>query len=133
MLICLRRLALAWERLWPPLWPVVGIFGAFLALALGDVLPLLPGWLHILMLVAFVAAIAVAAVSLVRRYRPADADAARHRLERNNQLAHRPLTALADHLAAGRDDARASAPRGGAYGAAVDGPGHSRGLLLRYT
>ena len=49
----LARLALFWERLWPALWPAVGVGGIFLALALFDVLPGLPGWLHFLVLIAF--------------------------------------------------------------------------------
>ena len=44
------RLALFWEQLWPALLPALTLAGVFLALALFDVLPLLPGWLHGLVL-----------------------------------------------------------------------------------
>ena len=109
ILVGLSRVALAWEHLWPRMWPVVGVVGAFLAVAFTDVLPVLTAWLHVLILVLFLAALTAAVVALVRRYRPAAPEAARHRLEHRNHLAHRPLTALADRLAGGRDDAQATA------------------------
>ena len=49
----LARAALAWEALWPALWPASGIAGLFLAISLFNVLPVLPGWTHALLLVAF--------------------------------------------------------------------------------
>ncbi len=51
-LLALARGALFWERLWPALWPLTGVIGLFLALALVDVLPRLPCWLHIVLLLA---------------------------------------------------------------------------------
>jgi hypothetical protein len=42
----LARGALFWEKLWPGLWPALGVTGLFLALALFDLLPGLPLWLH---------------------------------------------------------------------------------------
>lgn len=107
-LIGLSRIALAWENIWPRLWPLVGVVGVFLAVAFADLLPALPAWLHVLVLVLFLVAL-MAAATFLRRYRPAEPSVARHRLERNNHLAHRPLTALADRLASGRDDAHATA------------------------
>ena len=62
-LLALASAALFWERLWPRLWPAACILGAFVALALFDMLPVLPDWLHAgilaLFAVGFVAAIAV--------------------------------------------------------------------------
>lgn len=52
--------ALLWERLWPAFWPVTAGAGIFLAIALFDLLPLLPGWLHAGVLAAFAVAFAVA-------------------------------------------------------------------------
>src|SRR5258708_24666280 len=46
--IRLARAALAWERLWLALWPAVAVLGAFPVLALFDILPALPAWLHAL-------------------------------------------------------------------------------------
>lgn len=103
----LARAALLWERLWPALWPPLGVAGLFVALALFDVLPLLPGWLHALVLAGF----AISAVLLLVRgllgLRLPSVREARHRLERDNALAHHPLEALADRLPpdAGHDPA----------------------------
>ena len=41
--MALARATLAWELIWPAAWPAIGIAGVFLALALFDVLPMLPG------------------------------------------------------------------------------------------
>ncbi|MEX2009737.1 MAG: DUF4175 family protein, partial [Dongiaceae bacterium] len=60
--LLLARAALLWEGLWPASWPAVAVAGLFLATALFDVLPALPGWLHAAALVAFAAAFAVAVV-----------------------------------------------------------------------
>ncbi len=94
------RLVLVWERVIPPLWPAGTIAGAFFALALFDVLPLLPGWAHLAVLVAVGLAVAIAlgrALPAIARW-PSVA-AARRRLERDSGLADRPLTALADRFA----------------------------------
>lgn len=100
----LAALALAWERLWPRLWPVAMGAAAFLALALFDLLPRLPGWLHL----AVLALVALAGIGLlIRALRDPiwpDAAAARRRLERDSGARHRPLTALADLQAAGTND-----------------------------
>ena len=53
ILLPLARATLYWEHLWPRLWPVVGIAGLFLGLALMDLLPHLPFWLHVLVLAGF--------------------------------------------------------------------------------
>ena len=55
--LVLARAALIWEALWPAFWPLLGVCGLFLALALFDLLPLLPGWLHAGALAAFGAAL----------------------------------------------------------------------------
>ena len=105
----LARAALAWERLWPALWPAAAVAGLFLAAALSDVLLLLPGWLHLLVLLAFAAALATALWHGRRGWKPIDDARVRHRLERDNELPHRPLTALGDRLAAGAEDPAARA------------------------
>jgi len=100
----LARWALAWESLWPALVPPLGLAGVFVALALFDVLPLLPGWLHALVLLAFAVAIVFAVWRGFRRLGWPDQRAAARRLERDSGLAHRPLEALDDVLAGGGDD-----------------------------
>ena len=88
--------ALLWERLWPALWAPIAIAGAFLALALLNLLPLLPGWLHALVLLLFAAAIVWTGWRGLRAFRLPDEDAARRRLERDSGLPHRPLHTLRD-------------------------------------
>ncbi|MGQ9365947.1 TIGR02302 family protein [Azospirillum sp. A39] len=95
------RAALTWERLWPALWAPAALAGAFLALALANVLPLLPGWLHAAVLALFAVAIPLALYRGVRRFSPPDAAAARRRIERDSGLTHRPLSALRDAPAGG--------------------------------
>ncbi|MEE8623568.1 MAG: TIGR02302 family protein [Alphaproteobacteria bacterium] len=105
----LARLALYWERLWPALWPAVGVCGLFLALALFDVLPRLPGWLHLLVLMGFGATFGFALWRAVSAHALPDAGRARRRLETQSGLAHRPLSVLKDRLAAGASDPDAQA------------------------
>ena len=100
-LLVLAAAALFWERLWPRLWPVLAVGGLFLALALSDSLPLLPGWLHVSALAVFGVALLATMVLGVRALGRVDVAAARNRLERDSGLRHRPLTALDDRLVAG--------------------------------
>ena len=68
----LARLVLWWERLWPAFWPAVGTAGLFLAVALFDILPALPSWLHALLLVGFAGALGYALWHGARRFTPPD-------------------------------------------------------------
>jgi uncharacterized protein (TIGR02302 family) len=101
ILLGLARAAVFWERLWPLLWPSVAVAGLFLGLALLDWLPLLPGWLHGLVLVGFGIAIAAAARLAAKGFGTVGRSQASHRLERDSGLRHRPLGTLKDRLAAG--------------------------------
>lgn len=109
LLLLLAGLALAWERLWPRLWPAVCLVGVFLAVALLDVLPRLPDWLHVAILVGFLAACGGALVWALPALRPIRRREARARLERDSGLPDQPLQALEDRLAAGREDSLAEA------------------------
>lgn len=100
----LARAALWWERLWPALLPPICLAGLFLALALLDVLPLLPGWLHALVLSAFTGGSLFLLWRGLARVRPPGLEEAARRVERDSGLDHRPLAALADRLA-GEGDA----------------------------
>lgn len=108
-MLALAGAALLWERLWPRLWPLVTILGLFLALALLDVLPRLPGWLHLVVLAAFAAAALAALARAVRGTHLPERAECRHRLERDSAVSHRPLSALEDRMAGGGDDALARA------------------------
>ena len=102
--LALARLALLWERVWPATWPVAGVCGVFLGLALIDILPALPGWLHGLVLLGLLTAVLVLGWRGLRDLRAPDAEQARRRLELDSGLDHRPLTALDDTLVAGAAD-----------------------------
>ena len=101
--MALARATLAWEQIWPAAWPALGVMGVFLVLALFDVLPALPGWLHLAVLIALGVVFVYAVVRGVRAWRAPDADAARRRIEIASALAHRPLTAVRDDLASGAE------------------------------
>jgi uncharacterized protein (TIGR02302 family) len=94
--LLLSRAALAWERLWPALWPMLCVAGTFVAIALFDLLSPFPGIIHTVILVGFGLAFVGAAVWGLRTLVWPDALAARRRIELNSGFAHRPLAALAD-------------------------------------
>ena len=102
--LILARLALAWERSWPQVWPAAGLLALFLAAALTGLLPALGFWLHSLSLLAFAGGFVWLLVRGVRRIRLPDTDDARRRLERDSGFSHRPLAGLDDQLAAGTQD-----------------------------
>lgn len=101
--------ALAWERLWPALWPAVGVAGLFTAAALLDILPDLPGWLHLIVVAAFALALAYALRRGLGGFRPPAEGQPAGRIEQASGLSHRPLATLGDDLAAGRGDPAAEA------------------------
>jgi len=97
----MAKAALAWERLWPALWPAVGVGALFITVALFDWLPLLPFWVHSLVLVIFACALGFLVRGFFLGFVPVDEQAAQTRLERDSDLDHRPLVALHDRLASG--------------------------------
>ena len=101
----LARLVLLWERLWPALWPASATAGVFLALSLMDLWWALPGWLHVVLLMAFALALVAALVQAGRAFTWPDRFAAQRRLEGASGLVHRPLTGLVDELAGDPRDA----------------------------
>ncbi len=97
--VAATRLVLGWERLWQALWLAACVSGGFLALALVNILPQWPGWLHGLVLAAVATALALVLCRGFRGFRwPTEAEAVR-RLERDNALSHRPLSTLRDRPA----------------------------------
>ncbi len=104
VLLGFARAALLWERVWPAVWPTVGIAGVFLAIALLDLMRYLPGWLHVLLLIGFAAALGTATLRAAAGIGLPTTEQAARRLEKDCGLTHRPLTALDDALAAGADD-----------------------------
>jgi hypothetical protein len=104
----LSRAALAWEVVWPALWPMLCVAGFFAVVALFDLPSLLPSAAHAAFLAGFALAFVGAAIIGLRHLVWPDMLAARRRIERNSGLAHRPLAALADQPSAPLDPASAS-------------------------
>ncbi len=103
-LMAAARAALWWERFWPAIAPALGLAGLFVALALLDVLPVLPGWLHGLILLALLAGFFFLAWRGLGAVRLPSAEQSRRRLELDSGLDHRPLASLDDTLTAGAAD-----------------------------
>lgn len=103
-LVRLARLAVGWERMWPLILPPLALIGLFVGLALLDVLPLLPAWLHGLVLAALAGGVAFLSVRAALRLRWPKPHEALERLERDSGLPHQPLQSLSDHMAAGESD-----------------------------
>ncbi len=103
-LLAAARAALWWEHFWPAIAPALGTLGLFVALALLDVLPILPGWLHGLSLGALIAGFFFLAWRGLRSLQTPNAEQSRRRLEIDSGLDHRPLAGLDDTLAAGAAD-----------------------------
>jgi uncharacterized protein (TIGR02302 family) len=105
MLVRRARLTLMLERLWPGLWPPIGVAAAFLVSAWLGLFGLIgPGarqMLVILFGLAFVAALAPLALALFRR--PSRREAL-VRLEADSELGHAPARTLDDALALGGRD-----------------------------
>ena len=99
--LSLTHVSLTWERLWPCLWPVVGVTVVFISLALFDWLPMLPFWAHSLALIGFAMAFGFMVRGAIIGFKAVDEKTAQHRLEQDSGLKHRPLTALHDRLAGG--------------------------------
>jgi uncharacterized protein (TIGR02302 family) len=94
------RLILGLESLWPALVWLASLAASFLALALFDLLPLLPGGLHAAILAIF-AAFGLFLLRLMLRSKWPDQAAAARRLEQDSGLGHRPFQALGDRPALG--------------------------------
>jgi uncharacterized protein (TIGR02302 family) len=92
----LARAAILFEALWPAFWPPLAVIGVFLCAALLNLLPLLPAWLHIGVLVLVALSSVVLLVRGLRGIRIPDDGAADHRLETRSGLIHRPLSVLTD-------------------------------------
>lgn len=105
----LAALALLWERIWPAVWPAVGVIGMFIGLALLDILPALPGWLHIAMLAGFAFALVRAVLHAIAMVRMPTSEDARRRLETASGLQHRPLSLVDDTLFVGQGDVQSEA------------------------
>jgi len=91
--------AIAWERLWPALWPAAGCIGLFLALAWLDLWRVVPGWAHAAALAGFALALPFALWRGLRGFAlPRHHEVVRW-LEMRGKAPHRPLASVEDTLA----------------------------------
>lgn len=102
--LALARGALILELLSRRFWPAALVLGLFLAVALLDLLPALPAWLHALLLIAAGLAFLVTTWRGLQGLLWPTSDSVARRLEDDSLAAHRPLSALDDSLAGGRGD-----------------------------
>jgi uncharacterized protein (TIGR02302 family) len=103
------RALLAFERLWPALWPATGLAGLGLTAALLNLFAPLPWPLHALVLACAVTAIALSIYFNLEHFAWPRWDEGARRLERDSALEHRPISESGDTLAAGAGDAMAEA------------------------
>ena len=103
--LALAWAALAWERAAAVLWPLAAAVAGFVILALLDVLPSLPGWLHFAALAAVAIVLLFLSAAGVRDLNLPTRPEARRRIEIDSGLAHRPLSGISDIQAAGLEDA----------------------------
>ncbi len=99
--IALARAAIAWERIWPALWPASGIAGAYVAVALLGLLAVVPVSLHSLLLFATIVGTVFSLYRGFRTFRLPGWEEAARRVERDSTLPHRPLTERDDRLLVG--------------------------------
>lgn len=105
--LVLARAILAFERIWPALWPASGIAGLTLAAGLFDAFTPLPWPLHALILAVLTTAIALTLYFALEDFCLPRWDDGARRLEQDSALAHRPISEADDALAAGAGDALA--------------------------
>ncbi len=107
--ITLALSGLAWEAMWPRLVPLLCVIGLFLAAAHLDLFAGLEPWTHTGILVVLGLALIGGTWWLFRGFRWPQRESAARRLETDSGVPHRPLAALADSLAIGRNDPFAAA------------------------
>jgi uncharacterized protein (TIGR02302 family) len=95
----LARTVLWVEALTAAFWPALMLAGLFAVLALFAVLPALPAFIHLILLIAFAAGFAATIRFGWRRLAPPSPNAAQRRVERDSALRHRPFETLADRPA----------------------------------
>ncbi len=102
--IAMARFVLVVEEVAPALWPAIGVIGLYFAAALFGLFTVIPWIVQSLILAAAITATGLALENGFRDFHwPNWQDAAR-RLERDNALAHRPISEADDQLMAGGAD-----------------------------
>lgn len=98
--VLLARLVVAFEALWPALWPSMAVLGIFVAVSLFGLWLVLPLLLHLLLLAAFVAVLGFSLWRIRALLRLPPREAGLARLEQDSDAPHRPLRGLEDTLPA---------------------------------
>lgn len=93
------RMMLTFERLLPWTAPLLGVAGAYLAISIYGLWPLLPDWLHLLAIVAVTAGIGVAFGRVRHGFHLPTRREAELWLEARNRLPHNPIATLTDRPA----------------------------------
>ncbi len=101
----LARAVLLFERVWPALWPPLGVAGALACAALLELPSWLPPQAHLALLVAAGILVLALLVRELLRITAPDAAEADRRLETASGLTHRPLAVLTDRPAVPGADA----------------------------
>ncbi len=102
--VATARLILLWERIWPAMWPGMGIIGIGVIVALVGLFTILPGVVHALLLIVLFGSAAYFFWKTFSPFRsPRWEDGAR-RVERDSDLPNRPITEGTDNVAAGKGD-----------------------------
>lgn len=100
----LARATLAFERLYPAVFPILLIAAGFVLVSLFDLWAAVPVWLHALCLLGCVAGAALYLHRARGMFAWPSRDAGLARLERDSEASHQPLRMLEDRLPAGRQD-----------------------------
>jgi uncharacterized protein (TIGR02302 family) len=90
------RAALLFERIWPAIWPALGVLGLYLCAGLLSLPQRLPAWPRLALLLLVAAAVALLLLRGLRRVTVPDAAAVDRRLEAMSSLCHAPLQVLHD-------------------------------------
>ncbi len=96
-------LAIGWEHVWPVAATLLTLLGFFLAISFVGLWLEIPRWGRMLG-VALFAALALASLFPLARFRPPTRAQKLARLDRDSGLPHRPATAMEDHLANASED-----------------------------
>jgi uncharacterized protein (TIGR02302 family) len=107
--IAAARIALAWERIWPNLWPATGIIGLLLAVGLFGLFDYFPWEIHTLVLLGAFGAAGHFVYENFKGFVPPSWEDGARRVERDSSLEHRPITEQRDRMAVGMGDAYAEA------------------------
>lgn len=94
--------AIRWEYTWRVLWAPVAVAALFVGIALTDILPAIPDFLHAAALGLIAVLFGISMCGFSNAFRPISGEDAARRVESASGLKHRPLTALFDRPAAER-------------------------------